>query len=164
MTKPPRWNSGELFEAWTNTQLDEMEAQLNAQPNALYDDDIVVVDSSEQRKIGRVIRAAQAGDQKTLARLADTPELVQLALEQLTAKHKRGREKGERRPGDLSPDKKWRCEEALIDMLIIRQIWKVAYPNDYRGSTPLAIEFAARRWCIEDEVLINFKKNRHRRS
>jgi hypothetical protein len=109
-----------------------------------------------------VILAVRAKDRATVERLADTPELRQLALREALRQHRRGREKGEQRPRDLPQTTKWGCEEALEDVEHIRRIWKRHYGRRNRAMEPTAIEIAARRWGIKDETLINFKKNRHR--
>jgi hypothetical protein len=165
MSKPPRWNS-ERFEAWTNAQLDAMEMYAPPRdPFHSFDPSFATVEKafSTHLRRGRVIEAARAKDVTTVERLADAPELQRLALREALRQHRPGREKGEPRPRDLPQLTKWCCEDALADVKHIRGIWKETYPKDYRGSTPLAMEFAARRWGIDPpEVLINFKKNRHR--
>jgi hypothetical protein len=167
---PPRWDcvseaAIERFEAWTNKQLDAMFERPDEHliQLSLLDPKFVASgekQASEQRKRGGVIVAARVGDHETLARLANTEELLRLAFK----RHKRGREKGERRPRDLRQLTKWCCEEALADVEHIRQIWKNAYGKRNRTSEPTAIGIAARRYGIEVDTLINFKKNRHRRS
>ena len=164
MAKPPRRDS-ERFEAWINEQLDKLFEPTAADIAGEQDHTHSPVfhhELSAQLKRGRVILAVRAKDRAAVERLADTPELSQLALREALRQHRRGREKGERRPRDLSQLTRWCCEEALADVERIRRILKETYPKDYRGSTPLAMEFAARRWGIKDDTLINFKKNRHR--
>jgi hypothetical protein len=158
LTKPPPWNS-ERFEEWTIAQLDRLDAE-DDEANArldepapderllqlqLGDPNYVAAtekDISDRLKRGRVIRAKRAGDHEALARLATTEELRLLAL----APRSKGRAKGEPRPRDLSVLTRWRCEAALADMKRIHTLWKDAYPKLYRGSKPIALEFAARRW------------------
>jgi hypothetical protein len=171
---PPHWvchSAADIkrFEEWTNARLDEM---FEPRPDehliqiSLQDPKFATAvehEASTRLKRGRVIMAARAGDTAALARLADTEELRRLAFR----RHRRGREKGERRPRDLAELTRWCCEEALADMERIHQIWQRPPPYGYgrrnRAIDPTAISIAARRWGIEDvDTLINFKKNRHR--
>jgi hypothetical protein len=170
--QPPRWDcrdekDREHFEAWTNAQLDELFEPSAAdirREQVLFSDskfpNVLEQEASKRLKRGRVIVAARAGDHEILAWLADTEELRRLAFK----RHQRGREKGERRPRDLSQLTKWCCEEALADVEHIRQIWKnePTYRKRNRAMDPTAIGIAARRWGIEVDTLINFKKNRRR--
>jgi hypothetical protein len=166
MSKPPRWlcrdeKDQQCLEDWTNRALDSMfepsaaDIAREQDPTPVFHQEL-----STQLKRGRVIVAARAGESETLARLATTPELLRLALKP----HKRGREKGEQRPRDLPQLAKWGCIEALADVEHIRRIWKNEFGKRNRSESPTAMEIAARRWGIDPEVLITFKKNRHRRS
>jgi hypothetical protein len=171
---PPHWDCHSeadirRFEAWTNARLDEMFEPRSDEhfiQLSLLDPKFATAvehEASTQLKRGRVIMAARAGDTATLVRLADTEELRRLAFR----RHRRGREKGERRPRDLPELTSWCCEEALADMKRIRQIWQrpppYGYGRRYRAIDPTAISIAARRYNLDESVLINFKKNRHRR-
>jgi hypothetical protein len=171
---PPPWVCHseadiERFETWTNARLDEM---FEPRPDehliqlSLQDPKFAAAvehEASTRLKRGRVIMAARAGDTATLARLADTEELRRLAFR----RHRRGREKGEYRNRDLPHLTRWCCEEALADVKHIRQIWQRPPPYGYgrrnRAIEPTAISIAARRYNLDEGVLINFKKNRHRR-
>ncbi len=168
MTKPPRWlcrdeKDQQCLEDWTNRALDAMfepsAADIASEQDPTHSP-IFHQELSAQLKRGRVIVAARGSDHETLARLATTPELLRLAFKP----HRRGREKGEHRPRDLSQLTKWGCIEALADVEHIRRIWKNEYGLRNRSESPTAMEIAARRWGINAEVLITFKKNRHRRS
>jgi hypothetical protein len=175
VTAAPRWicrdeKDQQRLEAWTNAQLDAIDAVFEAaydparDPFYIFHPTLAALEEENAQRVkrGRVILAARAGDHETLARLADTLELRRLAFK----RHRRGREKGERRPRDLPQVTKVCCEDALDDVEHIRRIWKREYGRQNRGadSPPTAMGIAARRHGIEDETtLINFKKNRHRK-
>lgn len=167
----PRWDchdekDQERLEAWTNARLDSIDdtaADPKRDPFHIFDPTVAVLeqDIAQRLKRGRVKIAARAGHYETVARLADTVELRRLALSSLD--HRRGREIGDQRPNDLPQTTKRCCEEALADVEHIRQIWKTTYGKRNRSASPTAMEIAARRWGIDDTLLINFKKNRNRR-
>jgi hypothetical protein len=179
---PPHWvchSEADIkrFEAWTNARLDEIptwfEEEFGQTAANMTRDDYLLLqdpkfaaaveqDASTRLKRSRVIRAARAKDHEAIARLADTVELLRLALRLMSKRHQRGREKGEPRPGDLSQLTRRCCEEALADVKHIRRIWESEYGLRNRAMDPTAMDIAARRWGIKDEVLENFKKNRHR--
>ena len=174
-TPPPRWacrdkKEQHRFEAWTLARLDEEDAHEMdnydpaLDPWHIVDPKSLVAlekDASERLKRGRVIVAARARDHDALVRLADTEDLRRLAFRP----HKRGREKGERRPRDLPDIVRAGCEEALFLVERIRDIWQnePTYGKRNRTLKPTAIESAARRCAVDSDTLVNFKKNRPRR-
>jgi hypothetical protein len=83
--------------------------------------------------------------------------MQQLALRELTRKRGRGREKGEPRPRDLDFMTKGALQDALNELFAIRRIIQQHW-NRWKGSEDIAIEIAAERACVSEELLRNFKK------
>jgi hypothetical protein len=160
--KLPRWDcrsaaDQKRLEAWTNARLDE------AGDDMPIDESYAVATEKhfgQVLKRGRLLVAVKAKDKKTVARLADTEELRLLALQQ----RGRGRAPGDRRPNDLPEVERWACQEAVDDMERIRLIWQHDFGKRNRSADPTANDIAARRYNIEPDILINYRKNRRRKS
>jgi hypothetical protein len=120
---------------------------------------------SDRLKRGRVINAARERDTRVTERLTvSNPELKNLAIRELARRRSRGREKGEARPRDISAVEKELQGWALRDVELIRQICLREYGR-WKGYEEIAMEIAAERnGRLDVDRLINFKKNRRRRS
>jgi hypothetical protein len=173
-TEPPDWRCShgaadrKQFEAWANARLDEWYEPASAadirREQLLFSDPKFVAATeqyaSRRLKHGRMIVAARSGDHEALTRLADTDELRQLGFRLALKRHRRGREKGDRRPGDLPELLKWCLEDAADDVNRIRKIWQEDYKRRNRTMDPTAVAIAARRHGVSETALINFRKNR----
>jgi hypothetical protein len=152
--KKPRWDcrngaDRKALEVWTNARLDELD-----EPS---DDDIAIYiatmtdekfHDATVKHFGATIRRNRAIN-KFKAMGWKPPHGV-------------GRAKGEPRPGDLSDIEKAALEYAADDVESIYRIWRQDFQKRNRGAAPTAIAIAARRAGIDEEQLINFRKNRHR--
>jgi hypothetical protein len=168
--KKPGWvcrNAAQLraLEAWTLARLDELSEptadDIRLEVEMMSDEKYMAMiqnDFAQRLKRGRLILARRAKDWKTVSRLADTEELRRLALRP----RKRGRAKGESRPRDLPDFLKALLEYAAMDVEYIRAIWKRDFGKRNRSAAPTAIDIAARRNGVEENQLVNFKKNQHR--
>ena len=164
--KAPRWicrnqREQKLLEDWTNARLDELfepSAADIAREQDHTHSPVFHHELSAKLQRGRVILAVQAKDHAAVEQLANTEELRRLALREALTPHRRGREKGESRPRDYPPTLKWSLPDALADVDHIRRIWKREYGLRNRAAAPTAMDIAARRWGIDPEVLITFKK------
>jgi hypothetical protein len=127
-----------------------------------------------QQLRARVVKAAKAKDARLVLRLtAKDPELQQLADQLLTPK--RGRPKGSRKKdivdknkrvisADIVGEERDLLERAACDVYRIYDLWQDTIWEDnrshrYRTQSPTAVEIAARRWGVDAEKLMNFKRN-----
>ena len=122
-------------------------------------------EDSAKKVITVDLNAGLAGHIEYLAREMDTEELRRLALEIITEQGEQGRETGDPRPGDLTYSQRARCEFAIEDMERMRTILKATqYNRRNRSRSPTLTEIGAGLYNLNQETLINYKKNRHRLS
>jgi hypothetical protein len=94
-------------------------------------------------------------------------ELRNFAIQMLARPHEVGRERGESRPGDHPYMVRIILPDAAQDVEDIQNIWKKNFNGKWkRGhrNEPTATGIAARRWNIDENILINYLKNRRRKS
>lgn len=178
MPVKPRWvchnqREQDLFEAWTNRQLDELDAGLaekvNNENDAAYQVAVERVFSALAKKRaplakGRaVILAVKNKDENKLLQLIRDPKLARLVVREFTRKLPigRGRKKGDSRPADINPFLRYVRMNAADDVKRIRSIWKQTFNKQNRTDDPTALGIAARRYGLAEDDLDNWRKNHH---
>jgi hypothetical protein len=167
--KLPRWDcrnheDRRLLGEWTNAQLDLMDQPTDELDFEMMSDEKYFA-AMEQHynsmvKRGRLITAAETKDIQMIERLtANDPKLMSLALRVLAHKPGRGRKKGEPRPADMSEPMRLQLEYASKDVDSIKELWKDNFNKQNRSEQPTATAIAARRNGVDEDRLINWRKN-----
>jgi hypothetical protein len=164
------WNSAEHLKAFLLDELkrlDQQEYDLaieSEDPNKLFELDelerineyAIARDLQLRMMRGQIINAARKKDDVTIRRLiAKHPELAAYAYQKRTRRHIQGREKGDPRPWDQSPELRERLAYADRDVGRIYDILRRKLDKSYCRE---AIEIAAERWAVTVKQLINFRK------
>jgi len=152
------------FKAWLDLQLDDiyipedMALQVQRDNDPAYEkavsegfiESIIKTMSREQ-----VIRAARERNIPLIEQLtAHDPVLTSLAIRELAYKRGRGREKGEWRAGDFTPE----FGVALIEFRHARAVMKQHYGR-WSGAAATVLEIVAERCGIDPERLRKFFRN-----
>jgi hypothetical protein len=165
--KLPRWDCRNLkdqraLEQWTNAQLDLMDADFDIEFEMMMIEegyDWLERDINARYKRGTLAVAVKNKDEKTLNRLMADPELRTLALRWWAHKPGRGRKKGEPRTHDIPQPMRFALEWASKDVARIKDIWKDHFNKQNRSEHPTAIAIAAKRNRVDENLLINWRKN-----